>query len=69
MADWQSIFKTEQRYKAEIVKAILEDKGFMPVIVSKKDSSYNNFGQHEIIVAPDEVMAALKTIQYDIDIK
>jgi hypothetical protein len=69
MSNWQVVFKTEQGYKAEMVRSLLEEKGFSPVIVSKKDSSYTNFGYHEIRVCAEEVIAALKAIENDIHIK
>jgi hypothetical protein len=69
MSNWQVVYKTEQGYKAEMVRSLLEEKGFSPVIISKKDSSLNNFGSYEIRISPDEVMAAIKYIENDIDIK
>lgn len=69
MSNWQVVFKTEHRYKAEMMRSILEEKGFSPVIINKKDSSYNTFGHFEIRVSPAEVIAVLKTIENDIDIK
>ena len=69
MSNWQVVYKTEQGYKAEMVRSLLEEKGFSPVIISKKDSSYTTIGHFEICVPPEEVMAAIKYIENDIDIK
>lgn len=49
--DWQKIFKTEQAHKAEIVKDFLADHDIQSVILNKRDSSYNNFGNYEIFVS------------------
>ncbi len=69
MSNWQVVYKSEHLYQAEMVRSILEEKGFSPVIINKKDSSYTNFGYHEIRVSSEEVIAVLKTIENDIDIK
>jgi hypothetical protein len=65
MKDWQIVYKSENSPRAEIVKAILEDKDLNPVLISKKDSNYH-FGLFEIYVSPDNVMLALKIIQTEI---
>nr|WKN39725.1 DUF2007 domain-containing protein [Tunicatimonas sp. TK19036] len=62
---WQKVYTTQQRYQAEIVKAVLEDNQLKPVLVDKQDRAYH-FGPVEIYVAPDCVMAALKIIRDDI---
>lgn len=69
MRGWQKVFSTEQAYHAEIVKAVLEDNNMTPVIISKRDSSLNNFGQYEVHVASEDVLRALQIIKNDIDIK
>ncbi|MFC2186602.1 hypothetical protein [Peijinzhouia sedimentorum] len=53
-------------HRAEIVKAVLEDSGLMPVVVNKQDSLYNNFGNYEVLVKTDEVLKAMKIITDDI---
>jgi len=68
MKGWQKVFDTEQIYRAEIVKAVLEDRGMTPVVMSKKDSSYN-IGLHEVHVSHEDVISALKIIENDIDFK
>jgi len=69
MRGWQNIYSTDQSYRADIVKAVLEDHGMSPVIITKKDSSYNNFGSHEVHVSTKDVLEALKIIEDDIDFK
>ncbi len=65
MVEWQKVFQDQQRYRAEIVKAILEDNNLDPVLLDKKDSAYL-FGHFEIHVAADHVMRALKIINEEI---
>jgi len=59
---WQTVFKTENPQRAEIVKAILEEKGFQPVIINKKDSAYL-FGLMEVQINSEEVLLAIRVIE------
>ena len=59
---WESIFETENPQRAEIVKSILEKKGFQPVIINKKDSAYL-FGLMQIQVSQEEVLLAIKELE------
>jgi hypothetical protein len=67
-AKWQKVYTTDLMYRAEIVKAVLEDHHLSPVLVDKQDTSYH-FGPIELYVAPDEVMSAMKIIEDDISFK
>ncbi|MEL7006273.1 MAG: DUF2007 domain-containing protein [Bacteroidota bacterium] len=69
MAQWRKVFSAEQAYKAEIVKDVLENHGFRPVLINKKDTAYSNFGLHEVHVTSEEVIHALKIIENDINFK
>jgi len=69
MKGWQKVFDTEHNYRAEIVKSVLEDHGMNPVVINKKDSSYNNFGAHEVHVSSEDVLEALKIIENDINFR
>ena len=65
MSNWQKVFSDKTEYRAEIVKAVLEDNDLQPVLVNKKDSTYH-LGQFEVHVAPDKIMKAIKIIRDDI---
>ncbi|MBV6640495.1 MAG: DUF2007 domain-containing protein [Cyclobacteriaceae bacterium] len=65
MVEWQKVYQDPQQYRAEIVKAILEDHDLAPVLVDKKDSAYQ-FGHFEVHVAADHVIRALKIINEEI---
>ncbi|MTI22465.1 hypothetical protein E1176_15640 [Fulvivirga sp. RKSG066] len=69
MKGWQKVYSSEQSYRADIVKAVLEDHGMNPVTVNKQDSSYNNFGNYEVHVSSEHVLSALKIIENDINFK
>ncbi len=65
---WQKVYTTDQKYRAEIVRAVLEDRGMHPVIVDKQDQAYQitHWGPVEVHVAPEHVLRAMKIIQDDI---
>ena len=66
MKSWVVIFESKQEHKAEIVKDVLSDKGFDAVVVNKKDTAYNMFGQFEVNVAPEHAVRAIRIIENDI---
>ncbi|MEQ9307200.1 MAG: DUF2007 domain-containing protein [Marinoscillum sp.] len=65
MRDWQSVYRDQLEYRAEIVKAVLDDHDMNPVVLNTKDSAYQ-FGHFEVLVAPDHVIKALKIINDEI---
>ena len=67
MDKWQKVFETENNIRASMVSDLLKEKGLNPIIVNKKDSSLNNFGQLEILVSPEDVLQALKLINEDLE--
>lgn len=69
MKGWQKVYETQTGYHAEIVKDVLEDSNITPVLINKRDSSLNNFGQYEVHVASDDVLRALQIIKNDINFK
>lgn len=68
MSNWQKVYEDTSEHRASIVESILSDKGLNPVLINKKDTSYQ-FGSFEVHVAPDNVIVALKIIQEEIDFK
>ena len=67
MSKWASIFESKHEYKAEIVKDVLTDKGFEPVILNKKDTAYNIFGQYEVHVTAEHAVRAIRIVENDIN--
>lgn len=65
MCDWQKVYHDSLQYRAEIVKAVLEDHELNPVLLSKKDSAYQ-LGHFEVMVASEHVIRALKIINEEI---
>ena len=66
MRNWTKIYETKKPHRAEIVKDILEQKGINAIIMDRKDSAYDIFGQLELLVKVEEVLNALKIIEDDI---
>ena len=65
MSNWQKVYFDKTEYRAEIVRAVLEDNGLQPVLINKKDSTYH-LGQFEVHVAPGNVIRSLIIIKDDI---
>ena len=59
---WQEVYSTEQEYKIEILKAILNESYIKSYSINKKDSQYL-FGLFELYVQGDEVMRAKLIIE------
>ena len=60
--NWQVIYSTQHEYKAEIIKAVLEDNGIKCFSLSKKDSAYL-FGEIELYVGYDDILRARQIIE------
>ena len=65
MSNWQKVFSDRLEYRAGIVVAVLEDFGMSPVLINKQDAAYQ-FGHFEVLVAPGDVLRAIKIIENDI---
>ncbi|MDW3196163.1 MAG: DUF2007 domain-containing protein [Cytophagales bacterium] len=65
MSDWQKVYEDSLAYRAEIVKAVLEDREMNPVIMDKKDSAYQ-LGHFEIYVPPEHTLQAIRIIKEEI---
>ena len=65
MSNWQVVFKSEQEYRIQIVKNILENKNINLVVINKKISGYD-IGDYEILVSPENVIKSLKIIEENI---
>lgn len=66
MSKWSKVYESKQPYRTEIVKDILEQKGIKAIVLNRKDSAYDIFGQLEVHVKAEKVLTALKIIEDDI---
>ncbi len=62
---WQKVFTSDLPYRAEIVKAVLEENDLSPVLINKKDTLYQ-IGHYEVHVVQEDVLKAIKIIKDDI---
>lgn len=56
--DWVRAYDTQQEYMAELARAVLSDNDIESVVINKKDSSYNFFGDVEVYVKRDNILKA-----------
>lgn len=63
MNGWTSIFETDQLYRAEIMKGLLQDNGIQAIILNRKDSSYVMLGTVTVMVKEEEKQKAIEIIK------
>lgn len=51
---WKLIFSTGEEYKAVLAKELLEDNDVLSVVLNKRDSAYQTFGNVEIYVSEED---------------
>ena len=61
--NWAVIYSTDQMYLAELAKQMLADHDIEAVVINKRDSSYNAFGDIEVCVNRDNMIKALLLIK------
>ena len=61
--DWVIAYETKQEYLAEIGSTVLSDNDIESVIINKKDSTYNSFGDIEIYVNRDNLIRAKQILR------
>ena len=66
MENWNKVFETPMQVRAEIVKGVLEEHQIQAVILNKKETIYQIFGNYEVHVQIENMMAANNVIQNEI---
>ena len=61
--DWVKAYESMQEYLAEIARSVLSDNNIESVIINKKDSIYNSFGDIEVYVNRDNLIRAKQILQ------
>lgn len=56
--DYRLIFSTSEAHLIELYKMKLDDSQIFNVVINKRDSAYNNFGEIELYVKFDDVIRA-----------
>ncbi len=62
MDNWIAIYETDQLYRAELVKDILNNEEVDAVILNRKDSSYH-FGSIQVMVNPKDKEKAAEIVK------
>lgn len=61
--DWVIAYESRQEYLADIARSVLSDNDIESVIINKKDSIYNSFGDIEVYVNRDNLIRAKQILQ------
>ncbi|MCK4699724.1 MAG: DUF2007 domain-containing protein [Bacteroidales bacterium] len=61
--DWVIAYESRQEYLADIARTVLSDNDIESVIINKKDSIYNSFGDIEVYVNRDNLIRAKQILQ------
>ncbi len=68
MENWEMVFATDDPVKIEMVRAVLETHAINAVILNKRDSSFNNWGNRELYVEKEQSERAKKIIDDEVQI-
>ncbi|MFA0961527.1 lysostaphin resistance A-like protein [Roseivirga sp. BDSF3-8] len=64
---WETVYRSPEEYRAQMVTDILEKKGLNPVLLNKKESAYGTTGDYEVSVIRNEADGAHQIIKNDIE--
>lgn len=65
--NWVKIYSSTQQHLVEIAKGVLKENGIDSVILNKKDSAYNMWGDLELYASQQDALEALSIIkQHDL---
>ncbi|MCS7018226.1 MAG: DUF2007 domain-containing protein [Cytophagales bacterium] len=65
--NWQKIHSTATLLQAEIIKERLQANDIQAIIVNKRESAYNLFGEVEIHVLREDVIKALQLLKDELE--
>lgn len=66
-SSWVKIYSSSQAHLAEIAKGVLKENGIDSVVLNKKDSAYNMWGEVELYTSEQNAKAAMSIIkQHDL---
>lgn len=63
MENWIKVFEDSMQIRAEIVKGVLVENEIHAVVLNKKDTAYQMFGNYQVLVKRDDAIQATKIIQ------
>lgn len=66
MENWIKVFESSMQVRAEIVKGVLEEHQIQAVVLNKKETVYQIFGNYEVHVQRENMIQANNLIQNEI---
>ena len=67
MRDWEKIYESSDSFRVNMLANTLESHDIKAIVVNKKDSAYNNFGNCELHVAREQVILALNILKHEFE--
>jgi type III secretory pathway lipoprotein EscJ len=65
--NWQKIYSAVSLPQAKIIKNFLQDNGIQAIVLNKRDSAYNMFGEVEIHVLREDVIKAIQLLNHELE--
>lgn len=65
--NWQKIYGTTNLPQAEIIKNLLKEHDIQAIILNKRDSAYNMFGEVEVLVLRKDVIKAIQLLKHELE--
>ncbi|RAI87043.1 putative signal transducing protein [Algoriphagus yeomjeoni] len=66
MENWNKVFESSMQVRAEIVKGVLEENQIQAVVLNKKETIYQIFGNYEVLVQQKDLIKANNLVQNEI---
>lgn len=66
MENWNKVFESPMQVRAEIVKGVLEEHQIQAVVLNKKETIYQIFGNYEVLVQQKDLIMANNLVQNEI---
>ena len=66
MENWNKVFESPMQVRAEIVKGVLEEHQIQAVVLTKKETIYQIFGNYEVLVQQKDLIMANNLVQNEI---
>lgn len=63
MNSWKKVYSTDNGIRAALIQGVLEDRDIPAIVINKRDSQYNDFGEQEVYVSQQHLLFALKIIK------
>ncbi|WP_448519222.1 putative signal transducing protein [Rhodoflexus sp.] len=65
--NWQKIYSAANPAQAEMIKILLQENDIQAILLNKRDSVYNMFGEAEVHVLREDVIKAIQLIKHELE--